>query len=303
MKTYHRNIYRFILAGLFTFFTMPAFSSGIIELNDVTATYQIDSGVEVTETTTVVVPAGDYFITLSAGGSSDFSQRKLFNGPDEMYYNIYSTGGTILRDLSANPSTNEVLSGTATNEYINWKRHNYDIIVDANQFPPTGTYTDTIDVSLYEGTLGNAQKTDSDAFTVSVTVDPILEMAVVQDNGSFIASDPNYALDFGILKAGEEKKVDLIVRSNRVYGVQVRSDNGGVMVNQDQNDESVVPYILYVNGSEQSLGAGIDEPLASNATSTSIDGAVYDLSVEIQDYGMATEGQYSDIITFTVLAQ
>jgi hypothetical protein len=75
------------------------------------------------------------------------------------------------------------------------------------------------------------------------------------------------------------------------------------MTIQDPTDTSTVPYILSVDGVAKSLPAGSDEPLTSSAAPTGITGEIYDLGVEIQEFGMATEGSYADIITITVSAQ
>jgi len=289
-----------------------------IELHQVTknvsSTFLTDQEVAIPQTLNIRSKdeAGDYFITFSAGVSNDFSQRELLSGADVMYYNIYNNSNerTILKDLTANPASSEVLSGTITAaelaETNGWlsRTHSYIIILDRDQFPTAGTYEDTVvTVTLYTGVPGSSQKVDQETLKITVTMDPVLEMAIVPDGAPLNTTDPNLTLDFGTLYAGAVREADLVVRSNSYYGINLRSEQGGVMTIQDPIDTSTVPYILSVDGLAKSLPAGSDEPLSSSAAPTGITGEIYDLAVEIQEFGMATEGSYADIITITVSAQ
>lgn len=301
-----------------TLLLLAATSLYSIELHRVTknvdGTFLTDQEVAIPQTLNVRSKdeAGDYFITFSAGVSGDFSQRELRSGAEVMYYNIYNNSNerTVLKDLSANPSSSEVLQGTITTDELaetnGWlsHTHSYIIILDRDQFPAAGTYEDTVvTVTLYTGVPGSSQKVDQETLKISMTMNPVLEMAIVQDGAPLDTSDPNLTLDFGTLFAGAVREADLVVRSNSYYGVNLRSEQGGVMSIQDTSDTSTVPYILNVDGAAKSLAAGIDEPVTSSAAPTGITGEIYDMSVEIQEFGMATEGTYADIITITVSAQ
>src|SRR6056297_1602533 len=105
---------------------LTATSLHSIELHKVTknvsSTFLTDQEVAIPQTLNVRSKdeAGDYFITFSAGVSGVFSQRELLSGADVMYYNIYnnSTERTVLKDLTANPSSSEVLHGTFTTDEL-----------------------------------------------------------------------------------------------------------------------------------------------------------------------------------------
>jgi len=309
---YYKHLF---FAGLIFFSTAMLFSFDLKlkGSNNVSATFSIEKDVVITQTFEVRSKnsSGDYFITFSPGLSNTFSQRKLLSGSDEMYYNIYNNSSekTVLKDLSANPSGGEIISGSITAEELSnsnswvYREHSYTVIIDRDQFPPAGQYEDSsVEITLYEGAPGNASKINSDTLNISVTMDSYLEMSLVQEGARLDTSDPDYALDFHTLEAGETNDADLVVRSNNNYGVTVRSDHGGVLAIHDENDTSVVPYVLKVNGREQTLTAGAFEPFPTTSGPTSVDGEIFDLSVEILDYGMATEGTYSDILTFTISA-
>ncbi len=281
---------------------------------NVSSTFLTDQEVAISQTLNVRSKdeAGDYFITFSTGVSGDFSQRELRSGTEVMYYNIYdnSSERTVLKDLTANPSSSEVLHGTITADELvetnGWlsNAHSYMIILDRDQFPAAGTYEDTVvTVTLYTGVPGSSQKVAQETLKISVIMNPVLEMAVVPDGAPLDTSDPNLTLDFGTLSAGAVREADLVVRSNSYYGVNLRSEQGGVMTIQDPTDTSTVPYILSVDGVAKNLPAGSDEPVTSSAAPTGITGEIYDLGVEIQEFGMATEGTYADIVTITVSAQ
>lgn len=257
--------------------------------------------------------AVSFFITFSTGQSGTFTNRELRSaGADVMYYNIYDNNieRNILKDLSANPSNDQVLTGSFTAEEAavgggTTKDITFTVILDPDQFPLAGTYQDTIEIKLYEGTPANSsgKPADTETMDISSVMDPVLEMSLLPDGGGFDVSSTSLTLDFGTMYSGSTRSADLRVRSNSTYGAQIRSANGGVMLIQDPNDSSVVPYLLTVNGNSVNLSSGADQPIADLAGPTGENGDLYDIDVQIQDYGMASEGLYSDILTITVLAQ
>jgi hypothetical protein len=80
------------------------------------------------------------------------------------------------------------------------------------------------------------------------------------------------------------------------------SQNGGVLRLADLTDTSTVPYGFTVNGNTAVLPAGVSTVVVAGATPTVLSGARYALAFTINDFGMASEGDYSDILTFTIAA-
>lgn len=252
----------------------------------------------------------DFFITFSTGLYGDFSSRSMETGDgNAMYYNIYddSVTGNILKDLTAQPTSSEVLTGTFDINDNTSQVLTFVVILDRDQFPLAGSYLDEVNIEIYGGTPENPDSSyplDSTSMSLSASMEPVMEMSLVPEGGGFNPGSSDLTLDFGILFIGEIRAADLLVRSNSNYSVLLRSDNGGIMpIQDDPDDTSVVPYTLSVNGSPLDLSSGTDQTAVPLAGPSTENGARYTLGVEILDFGMATEGLYSDILTITLMAQ
>jgi hypothetical protein len=158
-------------------------------------------------------------------------------------------------------------------------------------------------MTLHEGTIlspGMIPQTAS--FALSISVPQILDMALVPTGNSFDALSTSLNLNYGVLARSARKTADLMVRGNVPFSVSVLSQNGGRLLSPQILDGSSVPYEFEVNGIPASLSAGVQTPIVSGSGPTSIAGARYGLSFTIGDFGMATEGVYTDTLVFTVAA-
>jgi spore coat protein U-like protein len=277
--------------------------------------FTLDQEVIVTETVKVNHRGGavEYFLTFSAGNSGDFTNRTLTEaGGAVMYYNIYDNAASrnILKDLSAQPSSSQVLTdsftaaeggagGGTTHEL------SFTVILDPNQFPLAGQYQDLITIEMYAGTPAAPEPggpVDTTELNITAQMDSVMELSVVPDGALFDSARTSLTLDFGVMYPGTGRDADLLVRANSSYSVSISSANGGIMPIQDATDTSTVPYTLTANGAQLDLSAGTDVLIASGAGPTTENGDRYDLRVVIGEYGMATEGTYMDSLSITVAA-
>jgi spore coat protein U-like protein len=249
----------------------------------------------------------NYFITFSAGQSGDFLARSAVDAfGNAIPYQIYGDAAlrNILKDLSASPANSEVLAGyfPPSNGAQNQSR-SFAVSIPGNSFPRAGSYTDSVVMTLHEGTIlspGMIPQTAS--FALSISVPQILDMALVPTGNSFDALSTSLNLNYGVLARSARKTADLMVRGNVPFSVSVLSQNGGRLLSPQILDGSSVPYEFEVNGIPASLSAGVQTPIVSGSGPTSIAGARYGLSFTIGDFGMATEGVYTDTLVFTVAA-
>jgi spore coat protein U-like protein len=278
------------------------------------AVFLLDQEVIISQTITVRKQkreiTTDFFITFSPGLHGSFSDRVMETAEGSpMYYNIYdnSTSRTVLKDLTAQPTSSEVLSGSFDINDNTAMDLSFVVILDMDQFPLAGTYLDEVAIELYGGSPENPDSPtplDTTTMSLSATMDPVMEMSLVPEGGTFNPSINDLTLDFGILSVGDSRAADLLVRSNSTYSVLLRSANGGKMpIQSDPADTSEVPYLLSVNGNSLDLSGGTDQTAVPSAGPSTENGARYTLEVEILDFGMATEGLYSDILTITLMAQ
>ncbi|MFO7850301.1 MAG: spore coat protein U domain-containing protein [Spirochaetia bacterium] len=254
--------------------------------------------------------AVSYFITFSGGQAGDTGGRYLSDGTNTLYYGIYdgASSRTLLKDIDDNPNANEVLSGSLENAGNGWAetQETFALILEYDQFPPAGQYTDDFTITLYRGDvedISSAEYVEETQVSIRIKVQSALDIALVPSGSPFDETDTSLTLDFGVLSAGSERSGDIMVRSNDTYSLSLNSTHGGVMENFDENDPSTVPYTLFVEGSPLSLSAGTETTVAAYDGPTSVTGKRYGLKIRIEDFGMATEGKYEDTLSVTVTAQ
>lgn len=256
--------------------------------------------------------AVSFFVTFSAGTSGTTSSRTLTDvAGAPLYYNLFlsSSQRTILRAFTDNPSGSQVISGSFTAEEGlrggTTKEYSFTFIIDPDQFPAAGTYSDVVALDLYEGTPEApvpGGPVASLTFSLSVQVGVFTDLSLVTPGAGFDVTGTALNLNFGTLTAGSWRGADLLVRSNTLYSVSVSSAQGGRMVIVDPEDLSVVPYRLSVEGIEVDVSGGGEVPLGFQAGPSDQNGDRYPLVITILDYGMATEGLYTDTLTFTLSA-
>jgi spore coat protein U-like protein len=280
----------------------------------ITGTFQENVETSSTQNFTVRVqnkppnPAGSYFVTFSPGQSGDFASRQASDGLGnylifQIYDSLNPTNRNVLKDLTGSPTSSEVISGTylTQNPPQNFN-HTFYVVIPGNQAPAAGTYTDTLAMSLYQGTIGSYVFGETKTVPISFTVPSltILKMSRVPDGSAFDELSLSLNLNFGTVFLGASQAADLIVRSNVTYTVEATSTNGGRM--KDLIGSDTVPYTFKVGTNTVTLPAGTPAVLASGAGPTPIEGTIYDLSFTIGDFATAAPGDYADTVSFTVTA-
>lgn len=251
--------------------------------------------------------ATSYFVTFSAGNSGSVTQRLASSSSGAaLAYQIYDNAAArnVLKDRSTATSLQDVLSGDFPAD-PGWRQQTlrFVLIVPTAQLPPPGTYTDTISMALFQGTLGSpGAQADQETFTVSIRMPSILQISVVSPGADFDASSTSLNLNFGVLSAGMKRAADLLVRSNEALALSMTSLHGNELQIIHPKDGSFVPISIKINNDPVTVAARTPYAIASSAGPTPYAGCRYALVFEIQDFGMATEGSYSNTIQFTVQA-
>ncbi len=296
---------------------VSAFAAGAAEYGfqnpapSITATYNPNQEQDVVGTARfyhfgLLGSSTSYFLTFSTGQSGTFATRWAQSAAGgRVNYQFFddTTSRNVLKDLSANPSASEVLSGTNSASGFVTMTAGFAAAIAGGQLPVAGTYTDSVTMTIYAGTLGGTQTSNAtQAVSVSITVPALIDLSLVPTGGSFNPSATSAIMDFGMLSMGELRSTDLLVRSNASYTVSLQSQNGGVMTNSIAGDTSTVPYTLSFASTPVALPAGTPTTVVATAPPTSAGGTRYPIQVTIGDFGMATAGTYQDNITITVTA-
>jgi len=303
-----------IIFLLFTFFLLENIHSATTRLRISSFTriinlnYDLNGGAEIVQTLTLKHKgdAVNYFLTFSSGNSGQWSNRQVSKNSSVLSYQVYSDSSkiNILKDLADNPSANEIISGSfAASGSFQFETITYTIYVPIGQFDIAGIYNDTFDVTLYSGDLSSYIQKASKRHRVKVTMPASLELSVTQTGIPFDDSSTSIDMNFGVLQSGSSRSADAVVRTNAPYSVFVLSDNQGTLNHSNPSVPDQVPYTFSFDGVLTDLSATTPVQVITGAAVTPWEGTRYPIEVTINDFGMASEGFYSDSITITIQAQ
>lgn len=266
--------------------------------------YDIYSPTEMTQTVFFGVfhsknaPPCDYFVTFSKGQAGTYDRAMIGPGIDGLSYQIYDNPSKInvLKDIPE-AFASEVLSGTF-DSIAELQQQSWYLAVPPMQVVVSGRYEDSIQLSLYEGSIDNHVLRDTATATISTTVGEVVELCITECGAPFDPFSRSRTMSFGNLVTGANRAVDLQVRGTVDYEVIVGSDNAGTMLHT-LDKRSAVPYALTINGTSIDLGRNT-VTIATGVGPTGMEGDRYEMRATIGEVAGALAGDYSDVINITV---
>ena len=242
-----------------------------------------------------------YFVTFSKNTPGN-DARTMASGGDTLKYQIYDTTSlrNVLKDLpSAAP--NEVLTGDfSPSDKLD--QLSFVIAIPPLQIRSPGRYTDSVRVSLYQGTRSEPTLVQSVVIQISARVAATTRLTLVPSGSAFDPQSVTRSFDFGVLAQDQKLGCDLRVRSNSRYTVSFHSDSAGVLKHALMAAPDTVPYTFSADGTVLLLRTGADPTLGASGANLSANGDVHPLAVTIGALGNAAAGNYRDVITITVTA-
>ncbi|MGF1454960.1 MAG: hypothetical protein ACFB6R_06230 [Alphaproteobacteria bacterium] len=179
----------------------------------------------------------------------------------------------------------------------------YYIVVDEGQGVAAGAYQDTVRVTLID--LTTARRLTRVDLRLRFPVPGVLEARFVIEGSRRALGGYGHALDFGDLKTGLRRGLDIEVLANQGFSVTLASEGGGVMGRRGRMPGPVrgqragIPYRLHIRGQTFSL----ERPVRLSARRGIADGRHdFPLVFEIGSTDRVLAGAYSDIIRLTVAA-
>jgi len=239
-----------------------------------------------------------FFVTFSKNTTGNLP-RKLTSGANTLDYQLYDSLNQN-NALSELPSAlaNQVLVGIMAPDELE-KRLNYFVVIPALQIQPPGTYQDSVELTVYEGTLTDYKKNNSTAITIAAQVVRLAELSIVNSGEAFVPQSVTKELNFGVLTHGKSLGFDLRLRSNAGYTVTIESENRGYFKHTSAGDNSGIPYTFILGGILLDLSLGPVTPISKNII-TSAPGDPYAGLITIGSTDNASAGNYRDTITLTV---
>ena len=253
----------------------------------------------------------EYFVTLSAGQSGNFNQRKLSEMTNMLNYNVYTDSGksSILKELPT-ATQSEVIAGnfpvavalTQTNNHEFFWTINPEQVVPASD----GDYADgPLTLRLYSGLpLFSPTLVATKTITFQARVDSSVDVSLVESGKPFDIGETTQLVDFGTLESGEQRGFDVVVRSNNGYAVTMQSQNHQLLVHtRGPAIADTVAYNVIFNGGSVDLSTGAPVPIITGTGTTPATGTAFPIEFTVGTLsGHEVAGTYSDVINVEVTA-
>lgn len=261
-------------------------------------------------TSPITLVTCDYFITLSAGGSGNPSQRRMTRGGDTLDYNAYTTAAktAVIKPLGS-AAAGEVITGLfpaligvnqTQSKSFYWSVNPQQVVrAGALRFQDT-----SLTVTLYAGLLlGLYQQVDSKTITFQARAESSVDLSLVDSGGAFALADTAQTVDFGALSSGQVRSYDTMVRSNDGYRITLQSQNAQ-QLRHLVNSAQQIPYSLTIGGVAVDLTSGAAVQALASGAVTPAAGDRLDTKITVGAMsGVEMPGNYRDVITVTVSAQ
>lgn len=251
--------------------------------------------------------AVDYFVTLSGNWWGSFYPRFIQVGAEKLEYQVYrdSTKEYIILDTTTSFTENNVLCGSFDEDEAS-QVASMTFCIPAGQFLNEGNYEKNLTLSLYEGTPDSYTRNAKDTLEIQVTcsIPYYTKAAVVPVGEMFTPSGRSITMDFGLIFWGESQSADIIIRSNVPYKIFLSSEHDGALKNEDEASDDTIPYTLMFDETIKAFFAYGNDfyPLGYYVQPTDFEGDRYNVDVIIDsDYGAVDAGDYSDVVTLTVM--
>ncbi|HEY3920363.1 MAG TPA: spore coat protein U domain-containing protein [Stellaceae bacterium] len=266
-------------------------------------------------------------IGATVGDADSGTNRTLARGSNTLSFNLYTDSQ--LQNVWRNPpnaTSNQVITYTfnsAPPHQTATLTFYYNIppqqLTSANMLVPTGTYSRQVTFYVYTGTLnnpGSAVSSTNVNFQASVQSD--MQVSVVPQGQSFSLSSTSQTVTLQTidLQTAASGAVDLWVRANTGFKLQLASQNKGVMkYSANPADPSTVPYTLSVkvDGTYTPVNLNNTATLSAASGATGLGGNDYPISIAVTNLANTTSfptgqnlplaGSYADVVTITGIAQ
>ncbi len=246
----------------------------------------------------------NFFLSFSDGGQTGYARlAEPAASTQSISYNLYKDGELTdaLKSSADFVTTNDMLLGTVTAGNAGAYTQTMYFNVPYHQIKESGSYTDTIEVKLYEGDWLNVEaatliQTKNIIFTVPVSS----SLSISLDNNDFTThSQINKSL--GTIETNDFVNLNIYVRSNVSYKLKIQSLNSETMVTNPPNG-TPLPYEFRVDGVLVDLSSGTAVDALNTTEPTVQAGKLYIGEFKVPEVDDVFKGAYEDIITFTVEA-
>jgi len=265
-----------------------------------TLAYSLTAPVEVTKSVTIRHrgPATSWFFTLSPGqnsGGNPLDRQTWDANSNPLFYQILDASGNILTNSQGFSGSFPAKTGGFQSITVS-----YRVVLQIDQFPWAGSFTDLPQIQLYQGVDTTGILSDSADLPLTVTMQQVVDMRLVQRGGSYTSGVQDFVVTYPILTTGSVQEADLLVRTNVPYSVEMQSQNGGFL--QHLSLPSTIPYQLIIDGNAVTFLSTTPIQVLLTQPPTGVAGQSYAISTSLPLNDLLPDaGQYQDVISITIV--
>jgi len=219
--------------------------------------------------------------------------NQLQNGAEVISFEITPTGtATPLINQDTGIVVGSVLAGAEVAVKI-------DVVIPvATTTAAPGEYSNSsIKLSLSAEDAGEVDNTKS--LFVATSVGTLLNINI--GGAEYIPGTlAPHTMDFGSLKAGVNRSINVTTRANVNHSLQIASEHGGKLAGPQPATNYYVPYEINFGGVVLNLTNVALIPLGAKTT---LNGSIRVLKATITNIGTVRAGLYKDVITLTVTSE
>ncbi len=234
-----------------------------------------------------------FFISFS--GSSHI--RYLKSAQDKIAYGIYDSVQRNNPLIGLPTATERNIQKGEFKENETNKTFTYFYFLDVDDAISAGEYSDSMQIELYEGTLGNHILHDTKTIEFLTNIESFINVTVQGGQGS----GKKTRLHFGTAKPGISLGFEININANTGYDMLLESQNRGVMRLDSHRVANTIPYLLFKDGHQLDISNKVQLPYMN--TIHSIPVVRHDFIVTIDEFNYVLSGEYKDTITITVMAR
>ena len=241
---------------------------------------------------------------FSKGTSGSYTRYATVLGK-QINYQLYQDSGKtkILKDAPDTATVNDVIMVTlppgSSPQVV---QYFFDIPYALATTPflvANGAYLDNFTINAYEGTdpsLFPILPDATAAVNLTVNVDPMVSISLVDPGGGFLTTATTKAIDFGNLFQGQISRFDMLLRTNAGLTVKMVSSNASRLKHLSKN--SYVPYTVTVNNVAADLTGVV--PVLTASGQTNMMGLGYPVKLIVGAITASSlAGSYQDTVTIT----
>lgn len=165
-------------------------------------------------------------------------------------------------------------------------------------FPRPGLYSNGLSFALRDRDSG-ALVLEELLVRMRIEVPTHVQLNLAGSNAGSLDRDGGHVVDFGLLRSGAQRDLNLQVRANQAYRLTLRSENGGQLRPKQNFPGDGIGYQMTIRGRSTDLASPLEWSMPRPPTA---DGVNLPVQIRISEIAGRLAGTYEDVVHVSVMA-